>query len=120
MPVKPKEIYLTGGLSQSKVWCQMISDIFNCQVIPVIGEGAALGAALHAGWVWNNENGDKKKLSDIITPFITYGEDLRSTPQNKNVKIYENLKLLYSSISLRIRGLDGPDPFDIKKEFFRN
>ena len=120
MPVKPKEIYLTGGLSQSKVWCQMISDIFDCQVIPVIGEGAALGAALHAGWVWNNENGDKKKLSDIIAPFIIYEEHLRSTPQNKNVKIYENLKLLYSSISLRIRGLDGPDPFDIKKEFFRN
>ena len=70
--------------------------------------------------VFRGISNDKKKLSDIITPFITYEEDLRSTPQNKNVKIYENLKLLYSSISLRIRGLDGPDPFDIKKEFFRN
>jgi len=120
MPVRPKEIYLTGGLSQSKVWCQMIADIFHCQVIPVIGEGAALGAALHAGWVWNNENGDMKKLSEIIEPFISFNEDLRCTPHPENITTYDNLKSLYSSISLKIRGLDGPDPFDLRKKFFKN
>ena len=115
MPIKPKEIYLTGGLSQSKVWCQMIADIFNCKATPVLGEGAALGAALHAGWIWNNENGSKETLSKIVKPFITFNEQLRCTPKDENIKVYDNLKSLYSSITMRIRGLDGKDPFELKQ-----
>ena len=115
MPIKPKEIYLTGGLSQSKVWCQMIADIFNCKATPVLGEGAALGAALHAGWIWNNENGSNETLSKIVKPFITFNEQLRCTPKDENIKVYDNLKSLYSSITMRIRGLDGKDPFELKQ-----
>ena len=85
MPIKPKEIYLTGGLSQSKVWCQMIADIFNCKTSPVLGEGAALGAALHAGWVWNNENGSNETLSKVVEPFITFDEQLRCKPKHENI-----------------------------------
>ena len=115
MPIKPNEIYLTGGLSQSKVWCQMIADIFNCKATPVLGEGAALGAALHAGWIWNNENGSNETLSKIVKPFITFNEQLRCTPKDENIKIYDNLKSLYSSITMRIRGLGGKDPFELKQ-----
>ena len=115
MPIKPNEIYLTGGLSQSKVWCQMIADIFNCKATPVLGEGAALGAALHAGWIWNNENGSNETLSKIVKPFITFNEQLRCTPKDENIKVYDNLKSLYSSITMRIRGLDGKDPFELKQ-----
>ena len=115
MPIKPKEIYLTGGLSQSKVWCQMIADIFNCKATPVLGEGAALGAALHAGWIWNNENGSNETLSKIVKPFITFDEQLRCMPKDENIKVYDNLKSLYSSITMRIRGLDGKDPFELKQ-----
>ena len=115
MPIEPKEIYLTGGLSQSKVWCQMIADIFNCKATPVLGEGAALGAALHAGWIWNNENGSNETLSKIVKPFITFNEQLRCTPKDENIKVYDNLKSLYSSITMRIRGLDGKDPFELKQ-----
>jgi xylulokinase len=115
MPIKPKEIYLTGGLSQSKVWCQMIADIFNCKATPVLGEGAALGAALHAGWIWNNENGSNETLSKIVKPFITFNEQLGCTPKDENIKVYDNLKSLYSSITMRIRGLDAKDPFELKQ-----
>jgi len=115
MPIKPKEIYLTGGLSQSRVWCQMIADIFNCKATPVLGEGAALGAALHAGWIWNNENGSNETLSKIVKPFITFDEQLRCMPKDENIKVYDNLKSLYSSITMRIRGLDGKDPFELKQ-----
>ena len=115
MPIKPKEIYLTGGLSQSRVWCQMIADIFNCKATPVLGDGAALGAALHAGWIWNNENGSNETLSKIVKPFITFNEQLRCTPKDENIKVYDNLKSLYSSITMRIRGLGGKDPFELKQ-----
>ena len=118
MPVKPHIIHLTGGLSKSKSWCQMIADIFNCETAPVNGEGAALGAALHAAWVWKNENGFICNLSELVNPFITFEEELRSFPDKNNEDVYQNLKLLFNSLSKRIRGLDGPDPFKLRKDLF--
>ena len=54
-------------------------------------------------------------LSKIVKPFITFNEQLRCTPKNENIKVYDNLKSLYSSITMRIRGLDGKDPFELKQ-----
>ena len=117
MPVKPDIIHLTGGLSQSKSWCQMIADIFDCETVPVKGEGAALGAAIHAAWVWKNENGLSCDLSQLVNPFIAFEEDLRCKPDKKNVKIYQNLFLSYEALVKRVRGLEGSDPFKLRKEF---
>tara|TARA_B100001996_G_scaffold139836_1_gene106313 strand:+ start:117 stop:461 length:345 start_codon:yes stop_codon:yes gene_type:complete len=39
---------------------------------------------------------------------------------SKKTDIISSIKLLYSSISLKIRGLEGPDPFDLRKKFFKN
>jgi len=118
MPVKPDIIHLTGGLSQSKSWCQMIADIFDCETVPVKGEGAALGAAIHAAWVWKNENGLSCDLSQLVNPFIIFEEGLRCKPDKKNVKIYQNLFLSYEALVKRVLGLEGSDPFKLRKEFF--
>ena len=118
MPVNPDIIHLTGGLSQSKSWCQMIADIFDCETVPVKGEGAALGAAIHAAWVWKNENGLSCDLAQLVTPFIVFEEGLRCKPDKKNVKIYQNLFLSYEALVKRVRGLEGSDPFKLRKEFF--
>jgi len=118
MQVKPNIIHLTGGLSDSKSWCQMIADVFSCETVPVKGEGAALGAALHAAWVWKNENGLICDLSDLVEPFISFEEDYRCYPYKKNKHTYYNLRQLYSSLTKKIRGLDGPDPFKLRKELF--
>ena len=118
MPVKPDIIHLTGGLSQSKSWCQMIADIFDCETVPVKGEGAALGAAIHAAWVWKNENGLSCDLAQLVNPFIIFEEGLRCKPDKKNVKIYQNLFLSYEALVKRVLGLEGSDPFKLRKEFF--
>ena len=118
MPVKPNIIHLTGGLSQSKSWCQMIADIFNCETVPVKGEGAALGAAIHAAWVCKNEKGFSCSLSQLVSPFIIFEEGLRCKPDKKNVEIYQNLFLLYDALVKRIRGLEGPNPFELRKKLF--
>jgi xylulokinase len=55
MPVTPREIRLTGGLARSASWSQTIADVFQAETVPVEGEGAALGAAIHAAWVWEKE-----------------------------------------------------------------
>ena len=120
MPVNPDIIHLTGGLSQSKSWCQMIADIFDCETVPVKGEGAALGAAIHAAWVWKNENGLSCDLAQLVNPFIIFEEGLRCKPDKKNVKIYQNLFLSYEALVKRVLGLEGSDPFKLRKEFVLN
>jgi xylulokinase len=112
MPVNPTEIRLTGGLSQSVAWRQTIADVFETDVIPVEGEGAALGAALHAAWVSSKETGDRRSLSDVVEPFVVLLEDKRCTPIAENVAVYKKAKKLFSALSQRVRGFKSQDdPF---------
>ena len=47
--LKPSEIRLTGGGSQSPVWRQILADVFGTPVVTMeSAEGAALGAAIQA------------------------------------------------------------------------
>jgi xylulokinase len=106
LPVQPKEIRLTGGLSQSETWCQTIADIFNTKTVPVEGEGAALGAALHAAWVWNNEHNKKKTLSEIVEPFIKFNNSLRRQPNPQARKTYDLQSNLFQTFSKILRSND--------------
>jgi xylulokinase len=115
MPVKATEIRLTGGLSQSVAWRQTIADIFEAEVVPVEGEGAALGAALHAAWVWKKESGGAADLQKIAEPFVKLLENQRCKPIAKNVAVYRQVKQMFSDFSLRIRGFQASqDPFAMR------
>ena len=51
--VKPTQIRATGGGAKSKVWRQIMADVFNAEVVTLkVSEGAAYGAALQALWCW--------------------------------------------------------------------
>ncbi len=114
MQLSPKEIRLTGGLSQSEAWCQMIADVFEAESVPVEGEGAALGAALHAAWVWLKENGKPRPIQDVVAPFIVLDEKRRRRPLKENVETYRIMKQLFHALSLRLRGQKGDDPFSLR------
>lgn len=117
MPVKPKEIRLTGGMSKSEAWCRTIADVFEAETVPVEGEGAALGAALHAAWVWTKESGKagrSVKLTDVVEPFIKLDETRRMKPDPDNVTAYRDMKKVYLSLSGRVRGTGGDDPFVLR------
>jgi len=114
LPVKADEIRLTGGLSRSEAWCQAIADIFEAEVVPVEGEGAALGAALHAMWVWHKEAGVSVSIEEITQRFIVLKEKQRKKPISENISTYRILKELYMNLSKRLRGLPGEDPFVLK------
>ena len=116
MPIVVTEIRLTGGLSKSPVWRQVIADIFNAAVVPVEGEGAALGAAIHAAWVWNIENGNNININEIASQFITLNESDRAMPIEKNVEIYNVQKQLFSVLSENLRNNDKGDIFKLRND----
>ena len=119
MPVQVEELRLTGGLSRSAAWCQAIADIFEADAVPVKGEGAALGAALHAAWVWLKEEGQAPPLQELVDPFVVLEQGRRKKPLPENVAIYRKMKEVFRSLSRRLRGLDGEDPFRLRAEALR-
>jgi len=116
MPVTPREIRLTGGLSASPAWCQTIADVFGAETVPVAGEGAALGAAIHAAWVWYREAGEPRPLAEVAAPFVVPEEARRRRPRPEHRAAHALLRRLFRAVSRRIRGLDGEDPFALRRE----
>ncbi len=117
MPVMTREIRLTGGLSQSEVWCQTIADIFEAEVVPVGGEGAALGAALHAAWVYLKEQNHTVSLQQVVEPFVMLQENRRRSPVPTNLKRYRIVKKLYHTLSQLIRRqTTADDPFELRNQ----
>jgi xylulokinase len=116
MPVRAREIRLTGGLSASPSWCQTIADVFDTETIPVQGEGAALGAAIHAAWVWEKEAGRPRSLAEVAEPFVILEEQRRCRPRAEYRQVHRVLKRLFQALSRRVRGLAGEDPFALRKE----
>jgi xylulokinase len=111
MPVKPEEIRLTGGLSRSEAWGQAIADIFDAATVPVEGEGAALGAALHAAWVWLKEDGEGITLDDLVAPFVRLNDSFRKKPRPEYRENYRLQKALFHALSQRLQGKNSEDPF---------
>jgi len=116
MPITPNEIRLTGGFCRSECWCQTIADIFEADAVPVEGEGAALGAALHAAWVYFSETGDKFDWSDLTGTFIVLDENRRKKPLPEHLNIYRIQKKLFQALSSRVRGQAGDDPFALRAQ----
>ncbi len=116
MPVEAGEIRLTGGLSQSEAWCQTIADVFNMETVPVEGEGAALGAAIHAAWVYHRGSSSDYSLENLTQSLVTVAEDRRKQP--KNADVYRPIRDAYREISLRIRTqADEIDPFKVLSKY---
>ena len=106
------EIFLTGGISKSRVWRETIANVFNCEVVQVLGEGAALGAALHAAWTFYQG----KSIESIAKLFVKLDEQGRIKPDPEKVAVYKELSKLYYSVSKRICGFPGEDCFRLFKE----
>lgn len=115
LPVQPQVMHLTGGLSRSPAWRQMIADVFQAETVPVEGEGAALGAAVHTAWVWAKEQGKTVSLAEVAEPFVVLDMARRTKPIARNVEIFRIQKRLYLALSDRARGIvTDENPFELR------
>jgi xylulokinase len=118
LPVRPTAIHLTGGLSRSRSWCQTIADVFEAETVPVRGEGAALGAAIHAAWVWTKERGDAVPLGEAAEPFIVFDEERRTAPRAEHAEVHRIQARLFQALSERVRGVaSADDPFALRSGY---
>ncbi|MEY4385672.1 MAG: hypothetical protein RLY20_955 [Verrucomicrobiota bacterium] len=104
--VKAKQIRATGGGANSKLWRQIMADIFNAEVVTLaVGEGAAYGAALQALWCWKLQAGERVKIEDITDTFVKLNRAQTTQPKTANVRRYAALQALQDETSRALRGV---------------
>jgi sugar (pentulose or hexulose) kinase len=102
--VTPKQIRATGGGANSRVWRQIMADVFNAEVVTLkVGEGAAYGAALQALWCWRLGKGEKLSITDVTDAFVTLNRSQTAEPKSKNVAAYQALQELQNELSQALR-----------------
>ena len=102
--VKPKQIRVTGGGAKSKLWRQIMADIFEAEVVTVkVGEGAAYGAALQAFWCWRLKRGERIKISDITGEFVRLNKSETARPRKEESTIYRELQIMQDELSQALR-----------------
>jgi xylulokinase len=102
--VKPTQIRATGGGSKSKVWRQIMADIFDTEVVTLkVTEGAAFGAALQALWCWRLQQGEKVGISEITDQFVELNPGEKSEPDPVNAEVYRDLQALQDEMSSALR-----------------
>ncbi|MBM3846327.1 MAG: xylulokinase, partial [Verrucomicrobia bacterium] len=90
--VKPRQIRATGGGAKSKLWRQIMADVFDAEVVTLqVAEGAAYGAALQALWAWRLDRGDRVDIADITDAFVRLNKSETSRPAARNVQVYRQL-----------------------------
>ena len=102
--VKPTQIRATGGGSRSKVWRQIMADVFNAEVVTLkISEGAAFGAAHQALWCWRLQSGEKISITDLTDSIIELNTLETAEPNASNHAVYEQMQELQDQLSLGLR-----------------
>jgi len=102
--VKPAQIRATGGGAKSKLWRQIVADVFNAEVVTLkVGEGAAYGAALQALWCWRLQKGEKVKIEEITDQFVELNTTETAQPQRSAVDVYRELQTVQDKVSTSLR-----------------
>jgi xylulokinase len=102
--VKPAQIRVTGGGAKSRVWRQIMADIFDAEVVTIkVSEGAAYGAALQAMWCWHLQRGEKVGINDITGKFVQLNPAETARPNKASVKLYREWQAIQDELSSALR-----------------
>ncbi len=98
--VAPTEIRLVGGGSKSRVWRQIVADVFGCPVVcPLSAEAGAMGAVLQAMWCRDAQVGPRTALADLAAQFIALDPASRAEPDRANMAVYDAAYAEYLALS---------------------
>jgi len=93
--IVPSEVRLIGGGAKSRVWRQIVSDVFDTPVVcPENQEGPAFGAVLQALWCVSGQS-----AGDLIDRNLKLDESTQHCPDDRNKAVYRQLYALYKDFS---------------------
>ena len=100
--LKPSEIRATGGGAQSRVWLQIVADVFGTPVVTLREtEAAAYGAALQSVWNWRLAQGEKTEIAQIAARWVAK-ERLAADPNPRNAAVYAGLQARFNDLWRRL------------------
>jgi len=104
--VQATQIRATGGGAKSRLWRQIMADVFNAEVVTLkVSEGAAYGAALQALWCWRLQCGEQVGIGAITDEFVKLNAAETTVPDAKRVRVYAELQALQDTTSQALRGV---------------
>lgn len=104
--VKPTQIRATGGGAKSRVWRQVMADVFDAEVVTLkVAEGAAYGAALQALWCWRRQQGDSLEVWELTDAFVQLNSAETTAPRRAESAVYQELQGLQDDLSQSLRGV---------------
>jgi len=96
--LKPTEIRATGGGAKSRLWLQIVADVFGTPVVTLREpEAAAYGAALQSVWNWRLAAGEKVAIAEIAERWIAKGR-LTAEPDTRNAALYADHRARFDSL----------------------
>jgi xylulokinase len=94
----PSEVRATGGGAKSRLWLQIVADVFRTPVVTLKEqEAAAYGAALQAIWAFLLDKGECVGIADITKERVKL-DRLASEPDPKNFETYDILQTRFNSL----------------------
>ena len=101
--VEPTELRLTGGSSRSSIWRKMVADIFGYPAVALkTAEGAALGAAIHAGWTYCQVKGKPIQLESLTRDAVRVDKKTRAEPRKQNQTLYRELRARHMDLTKKL------------------
>ena len=98
--VTARQVRATGGGAKSKLWRQIMADVFNAEVVTLkVAEGAAYGAALQALWCWRRQKGDRVEIPEITDRFVSLQTGETAEPRPAQVEVYRGLQELQEELA---------------------
>ena len=102
---EPKQIHVAGDWSRSRVWRQLVSNVFGLPVAAVKGgEGAALGAALQSAVTFFAESGENLSYQEIAAYAAEPAEGSRCEPNVGEHEQYREILSRRQFLSESLRG----------------
>jgi xylulokinase len=94
----PSEMRATGGGSKSRLWLQIVADIFQTPVLTLQEEeAAALGAAIQSIWNYYKSQGNELKIEDLTHMMVKLGESVVE-PRTETYQLYQELQGRFNSL----------------------
>ncbi|MDR0497664.1 MAG: hypothetical protein LBH42_08630 [Treponema sp.] len=99
--VRMEEIFATGGMTKSRTWMQIISDVTGCSIsLPEETEGTPFGGALIAGLGTGLISSFDEAISKMVK--VQYNA---FTPNPECNKLYQDLFQVYKALYPSLKGM---------------